>query len=486
MVNYQAKLREVVNYINSNLIAEIPSDIFNHGTSVTNQLNDLVSGKTTPHIVPVTTTMLLLNSCLGNNTLMEGGSGTGKTKLASVVGSLLYQLPFEFLERKRIAGIPGVSVNEIYATHDLAELARGNDIAYLYLSFFAPYVIIDELNRFSELEQNRIREGIATGVWTYAGNHSFNMGEQVVISAINPEAYGGTFPLNENLLDNYPVYLEPARYNVIAHADLVRGAERKIKQDLGLASVVDELLAFYKEHKNDFPLIKGQIEKMQKATLEEYTKRGIPFLANGFMKEIQTQIQAVKLTPEANLFLYSLLAEMTYSKKFGGLRCEDPLSDHDHDKPYLSAILREGVAGRLLKDCTDISKALAWYFGKSQADVDEIRTAFVYTAPHRLKPETKFFQNVQNNARTLPIKREIARRVVEKAWENYSDFRGKTKDGKGIEETPAFNEVRRAIKMITCGKPEELGDAITLLRAADHPLAQSVLEALAVGLLRKK
>lgn len=510
MTNYQTQIREVVKYINRELIAEVPRDIYEPQNDIADNLDDIIAGKVSPRVVPVTTTLMLLNSCLGNNTLIEGGMGTGKTKLASVIGSLMFQIPYEFLDRKRVVGTPGVTVNEIYATHALEELNRGNDVAYLYLSFFAPFVLIDELNRFSELEQNRIREGIATGVWSYAGNHSFIIGNQTVVSAVNPEAYGGTFPLNENLLDNYAAFLWPAYYNPLAHGELVRGAEEKIRAQLGLSEVVDKLMEFYKTHKNDPELIKKEIKNMQQKTLEAYTSRNIPFLANGFMAKIREEINAVPFAPEANLFFYSLLGEMTHSRKFGRLRYEDPCSDDSHDVPYsskkgtqtpvqdgeeqpkprecsayLSTMLKEGLAGRFLKDWTQISKALAWYFGVPQVGVDELRAAFVYTAAHRLKPETSFFQDVQNNTRSLPIKFETARRVAEVAWNNYSDFRGK-----GENENPGFNELRKAIKLIS-GKQtleptdESTRDALRILKTADHPLARSVLEGLAVSLLRK-
>ena len=485
MTSYQSQIRDVVKYINRELIAEVPRDIYEPHTDAVDRLDDIIAGNVSPKIVPVTTTMLLLNSCLGNNTLMEGGSGTGKTKLASVVGSLLFQMPYEFLDRKRVAGTPGATVNEIYATHDLAELARGNDVAYLYLSFFAPFVLIDELNRFSELEQNRIREGIATGVWSYAGNHAFIIGNQVVVSAVNPEAYGGTFPLNENLLDNYSVVLEPAHYNPLAHAELVRKAEEKIKTQLGLLEAVDKLMVFYKTHKNEPDLIKQEIAKLQGTTLKAYQDRKIPFLANGFMAKIREEINVVPFAPEANLFFYSLLGEMTHSRKFGRLRYEDTASDDSHDAVYLSTKLKEGLAGRFLKDWTEISKALAWYFGVSHVGVDELRAAFVYTAAHRLKPETRFFQDVQNNTRNLPVKFEVARRIAEDAWKNYSDFKGPAEN-----ENPSFNELRKAIKLIAGQEKLDAADqstreALRILRTADHPLARSVLEGLAVSLLRK-
>ncbi|MBI2668662.1 hypothetical protein HYX14_02355 [Candidatus Woesearchaeota archaeon] len=86
MTTYQDKIRGMVDYCTQNFIAEVPRDIYTFKDSSSRQ-----------SCFPITTTLLLLNSCLGKNTLLEGERGTGKTKLVSVAGSLVFQLPYEFL-----------------------------------------------------------------------------------------------------------------------------------------------------------------------------------------------------------------------------------------------------------------------------------------------------------------------------------------------------------------------------------------------------
>lgn len=184
-MSIREKIREMIKFITSNFVAEVPRNIYDPEEFVSRR--DAASGK----YLPVTTTMVLLNACLGNNTLIEGGCGTSKTQLASVAGSLLFGVPYELYERRRVIGTEEASINDIYATHDLAELNAGRDVAYLYLPFYLPLLVVDELNRFSPLGQNLIREGIATGNWNY-GNHSWLVEDQIVVSAINPESYGGT------------------------------------------------------------------------------------------------------------------------------------------------------------------------------------------------------------------------------------------------------------------------------------------------------
>lgn len=477
---YQDKIRKIVNHVVTNYIAEIPKDIYHPDRKIEdfldangNLFNGLSKSKN-DELIPITTTLLTLNSCMGNNTLIEGGSGTGKTKLASVIGSIMYQLPIELFERKRVVGTPGSTVNEIYATHDLAELNKGKDVAFLYLPFYSPYLIIDELNRFSEIEQNRIREGVASDVWSYA-NHSWMLGKQLVISAVNPETYGGTFFLNENLLDNFSLVLEPAHYNPLFHANLVRDAESKIKADLGIEALINDLMGFYESNKNDPKLVKQKIEEIQAKTLKQFEAKKIPLINNGFVNEIKNQIDNIKFSPEGSLFFYSVLAEMTYSKQYGRLRSDDPQSQNSHDKKYLSTLIKEGLHGRFLKAWTDTSKAIAWYFKKSKVNIDDLKAAFIYTAPRRVRPQEDFRQKVLQEPRSLPVNFEIARQIIETAWANYSDFKGTSdQDGK------TFNEIRKAIRIITNDDNGDLSEAIKILKAADHPLAKEVLEAVAL------
>lgn len=452
MTHYQNKLREVADYCTSHFIAEVPQDIYEPGKEGT---------------VPVTTTLLLLNSILGGNTLIEGGRGTGKTKLATVAGTLISQLPYEFFAWRKVTGIPGATVNDIYATHDVAELNRGNDVAFLYLPFQAPFLIIDELNRYSELEQNRIREGISTSVWPYA-NHSWEVPGQVVVSAINPEVHGGTFSLNDNLIDNYTLTLEPPRYNAILHTSQVIEAEQNIKKKLGLEEKVREFTAFYSKHKNDFLDVQDKLKKLQETMAKELKLRSVPFIHNGELGDVRKEISQIPLSPEGNLFFFSSLAELTHSYKYGQNRYEDPASDDTHDLAYAGSLVQEGLQGRFLQDWVTIAKALAWYMEKKEADVPELKAAFIYTSSRRLKPTEEFYQKVVSEPRALNMHMEMSRRVAERMWDNYSALVGKN----------GFQQARQAIRMLN---REEKGDhkkVISTLELVDHPIGKMLLEAL--------
>ncbi len=466
-VNYRAKVRKIVDYINTNLIAEHPTDIYCESSTY-----ELIEEGKEHRLIPVTTTLLVLNSIMGNNTLIEGDIGKGKTRLACVIGSLLYQIPIEVFDWRRVVGSPGATVNDIYATHDIAELNKGRDVAFLYLPFLMPFLVIDELNRFSELEQNRIREGVANDVWNYA-NHSWKIIKQIVVSAINPEVYGGTFTLNENLLDNYSIVLWPPEYVELEDAQIVENADRRIKEMLGLEEKVLEFFKFYKENKNDHEKICRKIKELQEITYEAYEKRGLPLIHNGELEKIKEQIESLEFDPEAKLFFYSLLAEANYSHYYGRNRFEDPKSNSSHDKEYLSTKIKIGFAGRFMKDWENTSKMIAWYLGKDKVDIEDVKAGFIFSSPRRIFPEEEFYQKVLNSGRSLPLRHALAKELVKIAYQNYTDF--------SDQGNPSFNYIRKVINKFV-GKEvvtkEDLKEARDMLKHADHPLAMLVLESM--------
>ena len=461
----------MIDYINNNFVAEVPRDVYAPHETLHSKIGSLDDSKA----IPITTTYLVLNTLMGKNTLIEGGSGTGKTLLSSVVASLMSQIPYEFFERRKITGVPGVQVNDIYATTDLSEMQKGRDVAFLYQNTFSPVLLMDELNRFDELSQNRIREGLSSHVWQYA-NHSWKIPGQLAIATINPETYGGTCILNENLLDNFSLILEPAYFNILEHSSLIVTARDNAREKLGLEAVIDELDAFYEKNKNDFEKVRRYIQNIQNTTAKEFVKRKIPFIHNGEISEVKKEIEEMEFDPEARLLLYCAMSESTWSRKFGRIRHEDPKSDSTHDAAYLSSMIQEGFAGRIFADIKSSAKAIAWYLGNKYVKIEDLKTAFIYSSPRRVKPTDEFYQEVLSSTRALPIRHEIARRTFEKVWENYSDF----KDG----NNKSFQLCREAIINLQKGENtsearENIASARATLERTDHPLAQSILEYLA-------
>ncbi len=460
---------QLVKRLTGSYIAELRTNIYDPEEQKYPRLKDNAATQKTidsQRYLPVSTTMLLLNSILGKNSLYEGGRGTGKTTSMGVVGSVLHQLPFEYFLTQRVVGVPGLTINRYLANTHLPSLNLGKDEAYLFLPFHAPYLIVDEINRFTGVEQNALREGIATHTWKYGGNHAWPIGNQVVVSAMNPEAYGGTYPFNENLADNFAVYLLPPRTNELAHQKLIIAADGNIRRDFGNAKAAEELLRVYRDNNCNPEKIKAAIQKMQAETVEEYRKRGVPFIHNGAIPAIKEEIQKMELNTDAKLFVLALRAEMKYSAQFGEVRREDPEGD-DHDRLYLGGQIQEELSGRFIKDYLETAKALAWVMGEKNVGIDELKAAFMYTAPHRMIPREDFKQKVLTDGRRVPYKLKMAIEAINGVAERYSDYQ---------KSETSFNAVREAVSNL--GRGTNMNDAIRALQTHDHPIADLLLEAI--------
>ena len=68
----------------------------------------------------------------------------------------------------------------------------------------------------------------------------------------------------------------------------------------------------------------------------------------------------------------------------------------------------------------------------------------------------------------------MAKEIAETAWKNYSDFADSANSG-----NPAFNQVRKAVRIINKEDKGSLENAIKILKKVDHPIAISVLKGIA-------
>jgi hypothetical protein len=486
--SYQNIVSDVVSYINENFVAEKPQDIFNPGCPPREILKEdgTIDETKADRYAPITTTLAFLNSLMGKNTMLKGGSGTSKTQLNKVIASMLYQIPIEFFDLERISGVPKATKDDIYGTYDIQKLNTGEPGEYLFLSFYAPVVIIDEVNRFTSFEQNIIREGVSCNIWTVGGKH-FEIPDQIVMSARNPDDYDGVSLLNENIADNYSIQLPPAKYNIVSHEKVIVQSEGKMNELLGNKELVNLIKAEYDGHKEDCSYMQKFILDKTEDMRKVLKKRGVPFIHNGEIKKVREAISSQKFGAESKLLQDILQTEMDYSRKYGENRSEDPRSDDDHDLAYISTDVKEALKGRFVKDWNDLAKAISWYMKEPEVSIDSLKTAFIYTAAHRIKPELGFQQeiyvkrskdNMPASFEPMAVEYECARTIFEKAYKHYAEWKDNDKN--------TMSHLRKAIRTLTGDEKGSTKDVVKALKMVDHPVGLAALDALAEEQLKKR
>lgn len=423
--------------------------------------------------IPITTSLLLLNTILGKNTLIEGDSGTGKTHMASVIGSVAHQIPYDLFTMRPVIGTPNVSANEIFATQDIVALQQGVDKGFLYFPFHLPLLFIDEINRYTPGGQNLIRGGIASDVWTFA-NHAWLIEGQTVVAAINPEAHGGTYPLNENLVDNFGIVVPPAKTNPLFHEEMIVNARDRARKDLGMSvQEAQGFLEFYHQNKNDAPKIREHIQALQERTHQRMKQKGIPHIYNGDIQAIRQEVMSIPMEQEATLLQYATLAEINLTTKFGDKRCDDPISDDTHDSGRAGSKMIAPLHGRFLADWNSTAKGIAWLREHEQVNREDLQAAFLYAGARRIFPTKEHYAKIQSSSRHMPIGFAGAKDIMDGVCSQYDIF----------SASPAMSIIRHFIEMyheqgtLPDTQNKKLRQSIENLRTiADHPFARMFLE----------
>jgi len=475
VVNYRKQVWCIIKYIQNNFVAEHNTNIYNPGEEPPDNVGKLSLKEKLKYATPINITLGVLNTILGNNTLIGGDSGFAKTYFGHILAALLYQIPIELIEID--IGAPKKSREDILGAPEIGSLMQGKVNPRLPLKNMLPLVRRDELNRYTTLEQNIVRSAISDGIYEIAGK-IVKIEGQVNIAAINPENYGGVSPLNENILDNFAIMISHFMpYSV--HSDIVDHSETKAKELLGAKDLADRLRNEYNEHGTDLEYMLNKIEIMQKEMLKRLKENGVPTIYNGDFEKIRAEIDKIPFDPETSLLEAMLIDEMRYSVKYGENRSEDPVSDHSHDKKTLSTKLKRPLSGRWEKDCKMLAKAIAWLMGEDRVPIEAYRTAFIYTAAHRIDPVADEYQRIlterpkdgkPSGFHPLTAKHEYAKVLFEEVYERYLDLK---------QDSNTMYYLRNALKLLSEAETEDelikiIPEAIEILKMCDHPTAKAI------------
>jgi hypothetical protein len=291
------------------------------------------------------------------------------------------------------------------------------------------------------------------------------------------------------LADNFAIQLPPPEYNSILHDKLVRESKTNIENLLGCRDLVEKLEEYYRKDKGNTKYVIAKIKDISEEMKKVLDERKVPYIYNGDITKIRQEIEAQEFDPETTFLQHMIIAEMTYSYKFGRNRSSDPRSDHTHDQKYLSTKISEPLKGRFLNDWTALAKAISWYVGEEKVSIDALRTAFIYTAAHRIKPEKDFYQKIYSERRVdgMPVgfepmaaEYECARAMFNSVYDHYNDLK---------PESDEMFKIRKAIQIMNnedSGKSDKLEDALNtledaynILKNVDHPVGKLLSSAIA-------
>lgn len=369
----------------------------------------------------------LLNVITARRMVFVGGTGRGKTTVATIMG-LLAGYSLDEMRKAIQHGHPQLTIADLLGSPLPSELVRAReaeDIRVAWRSWITMRVkIIDEYNRIPTKTQSALLSLMAEG---YA-----EMFEQVVSSGrsawfltANDDLGGGTFPVIEALRDRidmtvrctpfHPQFLDELVHRVESAHD----AEEYVPGDIIFSG--DEL---------------AEIDRAVRAIpLDQNVLDGLGFLLGqlDFCRQASDQLDFMN---KDTLHLAG--------RRVGHVCNEDcPLDKSEN----LCTQTEGGVSARSYQALLHYAKALAYFRGDTRVRSDDVRALLPWVFHDKLKPnpQSAFFQKTENKVyltdRVAWIHQLFDRALEQQA--SYDDTRARVREV--VEEARQSDEHRRSL-----------------------------------------
>lgn len=325
------------------------------------------------------------------NMLMVGRPGTGKTTLASIIGSVCSGLPFDLYDFLKIPGHPDQTKDTMLARIDLGRIAE-EDVVW-QPSVYLPLVILDELNRLSPGKQSVIIEFARTGMIEHLGKY-FSNGKPAFFATINHNG-PGTYPIPQPMLDRFDIAIEltPGPFYV---QELIRKAGRN-QHELTDPKRTEEIIT---------RLLQKDVSIDEKC-------------ASLNIEDCSPDID-LPLTPDAKTFLGCIWEEINTTRLYGDNRPGEA-DTSNHNAPYASSKVSEGISSRAYDSIMFYSTMLASYLGHDKIGIEYIQTIAPYCLAHRLPFTEDFAAKFEEQPRERNERRDmhLARMLISEIKKNY-------------------------------------------------------------------
>jgi MoxR-like ATPase len=337
---------------------------------------DLPSGQSYSSFVLVP----LLTFATRRRCLLVGGPGRGKTASAVLLGVLAGYTVAE-VRRAMQHGHPQMTVADLLGNPlpaDLVKAESASEIRIAWRSWLAMRVrIIDEYNRIPTRAQSALL--------TVLGDNYAEMFDQVLecpeaawFLTANDDAGGGTYQVIEALRDRIDVVVQALAFNSRFLSELLDRIDRSYRPEQVVPSQIvftpDELDRMHAE--------------ILSVALPEAVRRRLEFFASQFEflepAGAQLEYQTKDTARLAGVDLHLLGSSDTG---------RDRLAD-------LGAQTRNGLSVRALQTMLVFAKALAYFRGRAEVDLEDVRQIVPFALHDKLVPDldAPFFEPDANRA----------------------------------------------------------------------------------------
>jgi MoxR-like ATPase len=364
------KLRQAYFWIVNNAIISPHYDIeYNDGPPQSLVFGDTKTRVTLPSGQSYSSFVLmpLLNFAVRRHCLFVGGPGRGKTASSVLMGVLAGYSVKEVREAMQ-HGQPQMTISDLLGNPlpaDLIGAQKMEDIRIAWRKWLGMRVkIIDEYNRIPTRTQSALLTVMADN-YAELLDHVFQCPESAWYLTANDEAGGGTYDVIEALRDRIDIVVKTLHFNTRFLNDLLVRVERNFRPE----DVVPKDIIF----------AESEIDRMNQEILQVQVpsaiRRRIEFFASQFefLEPAGEQLEyKTKDTAKLAGVDYHVVAAQETGK--------DRLKD-------LGAQTRNGLSVRALMTMLLFAKAIAYFRGNREVELDDVRQVIPFVLHDKMQPD---------------------------------------------------------------------------------------------------
>ena len=382
-IDLDEKLRQAYFWIVNSAIISPHYDLeYNDGPPQSFAVGDSNRQLTLPSAQSYSSYVLLplLTFATRRKCLFVGGPGRGKTASAILMG-ILAGYSVKEVRRAMQHGHPQMTIADLLGNPlpaDLVNAQSMDDIRIAWRSWLGMRVkVVDEYNRIPTRTQSALLTVMGDN-YAEVLNHVYECPDSAWYLTANDDKGGGTYQVIEALRDRIDVTIQALSFNPRFLNDLLIRVEEGIRPE----QVVPKEIVF----------TETEIDQMNadilKINLPEPLRRRLEFYTSQFELSEQAGMQFEYMTKDT-----AHLAAVDWAQLIAADSGRDRLSD-------LGCQTLNGLSVRNLMSVIIYAKALAYFRGNEDVELDDLRQIIPFVLKDKLRPDldAPFFALPENTA----------------------------------------------------------------------------------------
>jgi MoxR-like ATPase len=400
----------------------------------------------------------LLTALNRGKELIIGEPGLGKTTSAEYIGAMTYRLPLGLIWAGEVSGHPEQTEEKIIGRPDLGRLNRGEEVVIWSYLAQLPIKIVDEINRLPETKQSMILDGVDRGKWEYLNDVIIN--EEYCLFATANYQDRGTNTLIAPLIDRFDVIVE-SRHPGTNMAFMIGMKDRyeNVLRSAVFERRFQEILLQRRDYHEKMRGLEELCDRFGDHMEKEFHVR---MLSQAERKEIRDCMQELPLDADANAFLRTVIAELSFCHKYGQKRSDEHCEEGCHYTGFLCHHTKNCISNRFPISVRTYSQSLAWLLGDEAVGIDHIKAVLPYALAHRVQWKDDYISQKQASNRRDPLQIYMGKEMVNEVYRRYNEqshhiknalaVAYQTLSGKGLEpiegDHPIYAEIKRDLEEV--------------------------------------